>query len=488
MNPIRTLLAATVFVFAACLPTPIDDESKDASQSEAALSGSAEVNLELEQSATLAKRNDLVMRKICLSMTSSVKDTLVDTIAVSAGSGYSGTRNYPALASDRTWTLAAKSLDAKDSVLHAGSVAFIVDAGKTKTVKLSLVSHYAMLKIKLAPLQAGMTRCELAADGALIASVNLPAGVKDGDSASLAYDYLRAGTNVFHDLVLSVFSNAPGHEEKLYSGKAKVNFGSTPGQDQTLSIKLDYLGAWVATGAVQGSLALGASATISLRGEIPATPKPKGLVAWYTMEGNFDDVSGFGNNGVTNSISNATWATAGSAGKVLVCDGVQDFFKVPHSASLASTSAVTAAAWVDPASTVGIQTVVGKWYSPDSWRLGITDGFFEFSVAFPGGGQWGTPVTVRAPAPVPSVMSRPWTHIAGTFDGMTVKLYVNGKLAASAAALGQQMQASIINVTVGDNSDKGLNGMVDEIRIYDYPLTESEIGVLKTPEANYRAP
>ncbi len=479
----RITFAVSAFLFAACMETPTRTEADAAktSKTDASLIGGAEVSLELEQSAVLSKRNDIVLRRVCLSMISSAKDTLLDTIAASAGSGYTGIKNYPTLRSDRTWTLAAKSLDAKDSVLHVGSVAFGIDAGKTKPVKLSLSSRYATIKVMLKPLQAGMTRCELASDGVVLASANLPSGVKDGDSVAIVYDYLKAGYSVTHLLSLSVFSNAGGSEEMLYSGKTRVNFGTTPGVDQALSLKLDYLGSWVTTGAAQASLALGASAIITLRGEIPALPKPKGLVAWYPLDNNFDDASGFGNNGTGNGgVFSANGANSTREWKT---DGAHDFFKVPSSASLSSTAAVTVAAWAYFNNTAGIQTIMGKWYSPDSWRLGMTDGNYEFSVCFAGGGQWGTPVTVKAPA-----TPLRFAHLAGTFDGITVKLYVNGKLAASAPGLAQQMQASTINLTGGDDADKGFSGFLDEVRIYDYPLTEAEIGAIMPYSASYRAP
>jgi hypothetical protein len=69
-----------------------------------------------------------------------------------------------------------------------------------------------------------------------------------------------------------------------------------------------------------------------------------------------------------------------------------------------------------------------------------------------------------------------WTHLAATYDGSEVRLYINGILAASRAVDGD-----IVNtddpLRIGGNNVWGefFSGLIDEVRVYNRPLTREEI-------------
>ncbi len=60
-------------------------------------------------------------------------------------------------------------------------------------------------------------------------------------------------------------------------------------------------------------------------------------------------------------------------------DGGDDMIEVPDQPAFHFTTAMTVAAWVKPTSTAGLQTIVNKWDSPDSYMLRIADGHFQFT-------------------------------------------------------------------------------------------------------------
>ena len=79
-----------------------------------------------------------------------------------------------------------------------------------------------------------------------------------------------------------------------------------------------------------------------------------------------------------------------------------------------------------------------------------------------------------------------WYHVAGVYDGKTVKYYVNGKEAASADvpdALANKpiKEDSGMDLLIGKSGthrswyDTHINGMIDEVMIFDQALTESQI-------------
>ena len=68
-----------------------------------------------------------------------------------------------------------------------------------------------------------------------------------------------------------------------------------------------------------------------------------------------------------------------------------------------------------------------------------------------------------------------WHHIAATYDGAEMKLYVDGKLQATESNSGD-IQSSKADLIIGmQSSINPLKGILDEVLIYDKALTESEI-------------
>jgi hypothetical protein len=69
-----------------------------------------------------------------------------------------------------------------------------------------------------------------------------------------------------------------------------------------------------------------------------------------------------------------------------------------------------------------------------------------------------------------------WSYLAATYDGSTVRLYVNGTLVATQAATGS-ISVSTNQLQIGGDSIYGqyFRGMIDEIRIYNAPRSAVEI-------------
>jgi hypothetical protein len=69
-----------------------------------------------------------------------------------------------------------------------------------------------------------------------------------------------------------------------------------------------------------------------------------------------------------------------------------------------------------------------------------------------------------------------WSHLAATYDGSMLRLFVNGVQVASAAYTGS-LSTSTNPLRIGGNSGFGeyFAGVIDEVRIYYRALTPSEI-------------
>ena len=69
-----------------------------------------------------------------------------------------------------------------------------------------------------------------------------------------------------------------------------------------------------------------------------------------------------------------------------------------------------------------------------------------------------------------------WSHLAATYDGATMRLYMNGALVSSQARTGA-IATSANPLQIGGDSLYGqyFNGNIDEVRIYNRALTQAEI-------------
>jgi beta-lactamase regulating signal transducer with metallopeptidase domain len=198
------------------------------------------------------------------------------------------------------------------------------------------------------------------------------------------------------------------------------------------------------------------------------------LVGWWK----FDETEGRNagdsstNNNVGTLVGNPQWQpSAGKVGGALVFDGFDDYVDCGNDPSLDITKKITVAAWVkmndagnsqfQPYITKGDYTYGLKHHSRNVIEFDIyDDGFWQV-----------------AHFPVDSSFNDVWHHVAGTYDGNKLKLYVDGKLEVATAYAGS-IASGTYNLNIGSNSEargRFYNGAIDDVRVYNYALSEKEI-------------
>jgi PKD repeat protein len=207
---------------------------------------------------------------------------------------------------------------------------------------------------------------------------------------------------------------------------------------------------------------------------ITVQTNPAGLVAAYSCdEGSgttLTDVSGYGNNG---TLSGATWTTAGKFGGALSFNGSSNLVTVNDAASLDFTTGMTLEAWVYPTKTMTSSTVIMKEQPGDFVYVLYASanrhpGLF-INVATSAVGEHGTVGSSSLP-------TYTWSHLAGTYDGTTLRLYINGTLVASQTFVGL-IAPSTGAMRIGGDRIWGdyFRGRIDEIRLYKRALSASDI-------------
>jgi hypothetical protein len=195
------------------------------------------------------------------------------------------------------------------------------------------------------------------------------------------------------------------------------------------------------------------------------------LVASYSFnEGTgstVSDSSGKGNNG---TITGATWSTSGKYGKALSFNGTSNYVSVPDATPLELTNGMTLEAWVNPSTLSGWRTILLKEQSGNlTYALyANTDG------NVPSGEMYvGANTDIRGSAQLPL---NTWSHVAVTYNGSVFKFFLNGTEIFSKNISGS-MSVSNGQLRIGGNTIWGeyFKGMIDEIRIYNKDLSQSEI-------------
>ena len=195
------------------------------------------------------------------------------------------------------------------------------------------------------------------------------------------------------------------------------------------------------------------------------------LVAAYDFnEGSGTTVTDLSGRGNTGTIANATWTTAGKFGNALQFNGTNARVNINDSTSLRLTNGMTLEAWVNPSS------VTSAWR--DVIYKGNDNYYLEGTTTrsgSPGAGSTIGAANLTAFGTAALTVNT-WTHLAETYDGTALKLYVNGALVSTVAASGS-IATSANQLQIGGDSIFGqyFAGKIDEIRIYNIAFTLAQI-------------
>jgi PKD repeat protein len=216
----------------------------------------------------------------------------------------------------------------------------------------------------------------------------------------------------------------------------------------------------------------GTNSATSTNLSITALAQGAGLVAAYGFnEGTGSNTTDSSGNGNTGTLIGTAW-TSGKNGQALSFNGTGSLVTIPDSPSLHLSEALTIEAWVFP-------TAVSNGWMPIAFKP-LTNSQISFVLqgATP---QSGVPSLFVSPATDNLWGSNPlsintWSHLAGTYDGSVLRLYVNGIQVATKAQSGN-LGYSNEALTLGGNTlfQAFWQGSIDDVRIYNRALSVAEI-------------
>ena len=214
------------------------------------------------------------------------------------------------------------------------------------------------------------------------------------------------------------------------------------------------------------------TATANTQGSAP------GLVGAYSLsEGSGTTTADSSGNTNTGTLSGASWTASGKFGAGLSYDATTEILTVPSSTSLSPTAQVSVEAWIKPVSmpTTNAQArVVSKF---GSYELTVSTGDTGCGFGTSGDAQWRAVLGgVDARICGGTISLNAWHHLAGTYNGTTFALYVDGVLAASVSRSGAiTTNSAAVSIGNKDSLDRPFSGSLDEVRIYNRGLSAAEV-------------
>jgi hypothetical protein len=199
------------------------------------------------------------------------------------------------------------------------------------------------------------------------------------------------------------------------------------------------------------------------------------LVAYYSCNdgsGNtLSDAKASYNGNITNAAGFVASPIQHSASAISF-DGLDDIVTIPDNNSLDISSAITLEAWIYPIKNSGIQNVMSKSSSASNngYIFPRTDnGWASFSTYLHIGGAFRV-----VSSPLPSLNT--WYHLAATYDGSAIRIYLNGALVNSLPVTGT-ISTNGNNLILGNQPgfSEYFGGVADEFRIWNIARSQTEI-------------
>ena len=216
---------------------------------------------------------------------------------------------------------------------------------------------------------------------------------------------------------------------------------------------------------------------------------PSGLVSWWPGDGNFDDIA----DANAGSDAGGTTFTTGKVGQAFNFNGTANsFVTVGSNNMLPSSNQLTIDAWIKPdfSQQNALDTVLTKRDGCGGSGVSYILHVIKFDPAF-GGGHAGRPIgqlilamsdasgsIVEATSGTTVVPNDgQFHHVAGTYDGSLMKVYLDGQLVGQAARSGPILatgSAAVISHHGGACGQRAV-AAIDEIEFYDRALSATEI-------------
>ena len=229
-------------------------------------------------------------------------------------------------------------------------------------------------------------------------------------------------------------------------------------------------------------------ATLKIGETISNDSLKKGLVGHWSFDGPTvisnanqtyaEDSSGQNNRGQLMNMSTSSARAQGKIGQGLSFDGTDDFVEVPDSTSLQISSNFAISFWFKTASISQTQKyLIAKNNNAGSNQWSVIYEYVDNAIEFFADGTGFSGTDPRTNSQL-TISDTSWHHVVYAYDGSTWRGYVDGTQQFSVSRSFSLGALSGLNVFFGAANaapDGEVNGLIDDVRVYNRALTNDEI-------------
>lgn len=224
---------------------------------------------------------------------------------------------------------------------------------------------------------------------------------------------------------------------------------------------------------------------ILARLSITPTTLNNGLVGYFSFTGNANDSSGYSNNGLVNG---ATLTSDRFGNPNSAYNFNNNYILIPNSSNYAFNN-FSISLWISSTSTL-IQTAIKKNFYQNA-------GSEQFAIAFNDLNQYGVEFACKYNNPnctsgvgwlknekIQNILDGKFHNIVGTANGGITNLWIDGKLVNTSTSTSSSVSSCFNgDIQIGRDWSQFANyfiGKIDDVRIYNRVLTDTEISYLST--------
>jgi hypothetical protein len=202
------------------------------------------------------------------------------------------------------------------------------------------------------------------------------------------------------------------------------------------------------------------------------------LIAYYPFNGNANDESGNGHDGTVNGAT-LTTDRFGNENSAYSFDGENDEIIIPNSTDFNLLNGFTFSSWIkaDSWGENSMGFILCRRISYTDENGGYIFGFNPSQLSIHFIGLDGT-IGAEVEEQLDETFFNSFHLVTATFDGITLKLYLDGDLVGSETSI-TSMAPTDVDLVIGNTSAqdqvRSFDGIIDEVRIYNYALSDNEI-------------
>lgn len=175
-------------------------------------------------------------------------------------------------------------------------------------------------------------------------------------------------------------------------------------------------------------------------------------------------------------VGGVKWDSSGKVGSALRFDGATGHVEIPDPKNRLTPPHITLMAWVKMADVGGTHSILEQydWAGAFGCHAFRTTGAqLQLWVIWGAAGDNIVGGALKADT---------WHHVAGTFDGQNIRVFVDGKMVGEKAGAKKDLEPSSKTLSIGVRGDTKdvhwFSGLIDEAAVFDSALSEKQIGAI----------